>query len=265
MTNARPLAGKCALVTGSVRGLGLAAARRLAAAGCDVVMNGFGASGDIDAIRQAIEDEHQVRTLYSPADLREPQQIAQLVAAAASAFGAVDILINNAVVRHTAPVEAFPPAAWDEGLAVNVSAAFHTIRLVLPAMKEKRWGRIINVSSIYGLRGAANRIGYVTGKTALIGMTRAVALETVGHGITCNAVCPGTAETPVHEASVETLIATGGLSRADAERRVLQGKQPSGRFIAAEQVAALTVFLCGPDAANITGAALPVDDGWSIS
>jgi 3-hydroxybutyrate dehydrogenase len=265
MNGTRPLEGKSALVTGSVRGLGLAAVRRLAAAGCQIVMNGFGAAGDVEAIRQSIEDGHGVRTLYSSADLRKPGDIAQLVSTACDAFGTVDILVNNAVVRAAAPVEEFRPEDWDEGLAVNVSAAFHTIRLAVPGMKRNRWGRIINVSSIYGLRGATNRINYVTSKTALIGMTRAVALETVAHGITCNAVCPGTAETPVHEATVEALVATEGLSRADAERRVLQGKQPTGRFVSPDNVAALIVFLCGPEAADITGAALPVDGGWSIS
>jgi 3-hydroxybutyrate dehydrogenase len=260
----RLLDGRCTLITGSVRGVGLAAAHRFAAAGCHVVMNGFGAAADVDDIRRAIEHAHGVRTLYSDADLRQPAQIAQMVAKARETFGSIDILVNNAVVRHAAPIEAFDPAAWDEGIAVNISAAFHGIRLVVPDMKARRWGRIINVSSIYGLRGAANRVGYVTGKTALIGMTRAVAMETIAHGITCNAICPGTTETPVHEATVEALI-TGGLSRDDAERRFFQGKQPTGRFIAAESVAALMVFLCGPDAADITGAALPIDGGWSIS
>lgn len=261
----RPLEGRCALITGSVRGLGLAAARRLAAAGCHIVMNGFGASGDVDVLRRAIEDEHRVRTLYSPADLRRPADIVQLVSAARDAFGAVDILVNNAVVRHSAPVEAFSPDAWDEGLAVNVSAAFHTIRLTLPGMKEKSWGRILNVSSIFGSRGAANRVGYVTGKTALIGLTRAVAMETIGHGITCNAVCPGTTESPVHEAAIGTLMSTQGLPRTEAERIFFQGKQPTGRFIDADAVAALMVFLCSDDARDITGAALPVDGGWSAS
>ena len=188
-----------------------------------------------------------------------------MVLAATDAFGSVDILVNNAVVRHTAPVEAFGVEQWDEGLAVNVSAAFHTIRLTVPRMKQNRWGRIINVSSIYGLRGAPNRVNYVTSKTALIGMTRAVAMETVGHGITCNAVCPGTAETPVHEATILKSMTTEGLSRGEAERRFFAGKQPTGRFIAAEHVAALMVFLCGPEAADITGAVLPIDGGWSGS
>jgi 3-hydroxybutyrate dehydrogenase len=179
-----------------------------------------------------------------------------------TAFGGVDILVNNAVVRHAAPIDEFPPAGWDEALAVNLSAAFHTIRLTVPLMRRRRWGRIINVSSIYGLRGAANRAGYVTTKTALIGLTRAVALETIGDNITCNAICPGTAETPVHQLALSDLIASG-LSRPDAERRLLAGKQPTARFVSAASVAALMLFLCGTESADITGAALPIDGAWS--
>lgn len=261
----RVLEGKCALITGSVRGLGLAAAHRLAEAGCHIVFNGLDDSRTFQPIRDEVEQRHGVRTLYCQADLRNPAAIETMIVAARDALGPIDILVNNAVARHTAPVEAFGVAEWDEGVAVNISAAFHTIRLVVPEMKQRRWGRIINVSSIYGLRGAPNRVNYVTSKTALIGMTRAVALETVNHGITCNAVCPGTADTPVHEATIATAIAGEGLSRGDAERRVLAGKQPTGRFIGAENVAALIAFLCGPDAADITGAVLPIDGGWSAS
>jgi 3-hydroxybutyrate dehydrogenase len=259
------IAGRCALVTGSVQGLGLAAVERFAAAGCHVVLNGFAPPGQIATIRTGIEERHHVRTLYSDADLRNPDDIARMVSAASDAFGGIDILINNAVVRHAARVEEFPVASWDEGIAVNLSAAFHTIRLAVPGMKQRNWGRIINVSSIYGLRGAQNRVGYVTTKTALIGMTRAVALETLGHNITCNAVCPGTTETPVHDATIQAMMARDGLSRADSERRFLTGKQPTGRFIAAEQVAALMVFLCGTDGGDITGAVLPIDGGWSAA
>ena len=259
------LAGTCALITGSVRGLGLVIARRLAAAGCHIVLNGFGAAGDVEVLRRSIEDEHQVRVLYSPSDLRVPGDIERLVVTATEAFGRVDILVNNAVVRHTGPIEEVAPADWDESVAVNISAPFHMTRLVLPSMKQHGWGRIVNVSSIYGLRGAVNRVGYVTGKTALVGLTRAVALETATTGITCNAICPGTSETPIHEATLQTLIGTGGLSREDAERTLLRGKQPTGRLISAEQVAALIVFLCGPEAADITGAVLPIDGGWSAS
>ena len=262
---ARILESKCALITGSVRGLGLAAAHRLAEAGCNIVLNGIDDSRDVQPIGDDIERVHGVRTLYCKADLRRPIEIETMMAAAANAMGSIDILINNAVVRHTAPVEAFGTPEWDEGIAVNVSAAFHTIRLAVPGMKQRRWGRIINVSSIYGLRGAPNRINYVTSKTALIGMTRAVALETVGHGITCNAVCPGTTESPVHDQTIRAAMASEGLTRDDAEKRFLAGKQPTGRFIAADNVAALILFLCGPEASDVTGAVLPIDGGWSSS
>lgn len=265
MTRPGPLADRIALVTGSTRGLGLAAAHRLAASGCGVVLHGLDAPSAADAARRAIEDEHQVRTMYVQADLREPARIEGLFDSATGTLGSIDVLVNNAVVRHASPVEAFRPEEWDEALAVNLSAAFHTIRLALPGMKQRGWGRIVNVSSIYGVRGAINRVGYVTTKTALIGLTRAVALETASLGITCNAVCPGTSATPVHEATVSALMEHDGLSRLESERRVLQGKQPSGRFVGADQVAALIAFLCGPDASDITGAVLPVDGGWSAT
>jgi 3-hydroxybutyrate dehydrogenase len=258
------LEGKCTLITGSTQGLGLAAARRFAQAGCHIVLNGFAAPAEIAALRAQIES-HGVRTLYCGADLRNPAEIERMMAASAEAFGAVDILINNAVVRHADPVEEFPVAKWEEGIAVNLSSAFHTIRLALPPMRKKNWGRILNVSSIYGLRGAANRIAYVTTKTALIGLTRAVALETLGQNITCNAVCPGTVPTPVHEATMEKMMASEGLERGEAQRRFLTGKQPSGRFIPGEDVAALMVFLCRPESREITGATLPIDGGWSIA
>jgi 3-hydroxybutyrate dehydrogenase len=258
----RSLADKCALITGSVRGLGLAAAHRFAQAGCHLVLSGFETAQDVTLLRHEIEDSYAVRTIYSGADLRRPAEIEAMVSAAVDVFGTVDIVVNNAVVRHTAPVEAFGTSEWDDGLAVNLSAAFHTSRLTVPGMKKRGWGRIINVSSIYGLRGAVNRVNYVTSKTALIGLTRAVALETVGHGITCNAICPGTTETPVHEATVLASMARG-LSREESERQLLEGKQPTGKLIAADDVAALMVFLCGPESGSITGAVLPVDGGWS--
>ena len=256
------LSGKCALVTGSTRGLGLAAAERLATAGSHIVLNGIESPSDVSTIRDAIQ-RHSVRTLYCNADLRRPEQIERMMATAIDAFGSVDVLVNNAVVRHTAPVESFDVAQWDEGIAVNVSAAFHTIRLALPRMKQNRWGRIVNVSSIYGLRGAPNRVAYVTSKTALVGLTRAVAMETVADGITCNAVCPGTSDTPIHRDAIERMMADEGLSRADAERRFFAGRQPTARFVGADSVAALIEFLCGTEAADITGSVMPIDGGWS--
>jgi 3-hydroxybutyrate dehydrogenase len=259
-----PLAGKCALITGSVRGLGLAAAQRLAASGCHIILNGLEPASEM-ASTVADLQRHGVRCLYCRADLRSPADIERMVEIALGTCGAVDILINNAVVRHSGSVEHFGVAEWDEAIAVNLSAAFHTIRLTVPAMKRNAWGRIINVSSIYGSRGAPNRVGYVTTKTALIGLTRAVALETVGHGITCNAVCPGTSETPVHEEALEKVVAGEGVSRAEAEQRFFAGKQPTGRFIPADHVASLIAFLCGPEGADITGSVLPIDGGWSAA
>ena len=258
------LPGKCVLITGSTQGLGLAAARRFAKAGCHIVLNGFAAPEEIAAMRREIETLG-VRALYCGADLRNPAEIEQMISNCESAFGGVDVLINNAVVRHTAAVEEFPVEKWEEALAVNLSAAFHTIRLALPAMRRKNWGRIINISSIYGLRGAPNRAGYITTKTALLGLTRAVAMETLGQNITCNAVCPGTTLTPPHETAIRETIAAEGISRADAEQRFLSGKQPSGRFIQSEDVVALMLFLCQAESREITGAALPVDGGWTSS
>jgi 3-hydroxybutyrate dehydrogenase len=259
------LKGKCALITGSVGGLGFAAAQRFAAAGCNIVLSGFAEAEKIAKARREIEETWGVRSIYSSADLRKPGEIEQMFREGESAFGGIDILVNNAVVRCAAPVENFPIDAWDEGIAVNLSAAFHTIRLALPGMKARNWGRIINVSSIYGLIGAVNRVNYVTSKTALIGMTRAVALEVLDHDITCNAVCPGSILTPVHEAAIQKTMAEEGLSRGEAERRFHAGKQPSGRFVAAEDVAGLMVFLCGPGSRDINGAALPIEGAWSIA
>jgi 3-hydroxybutyrate dehydrogenase len=260
----RTLEGRCALITGSTQGLGLAAAHRFAAAGCHVVLSGLASPQEASATAAGLETAYGVRAVYAAGDLSRPADIEAIVDTARTAFGAVDILVNNAVVRHAAPIEGFSAEKWDEGLAVNLSAAFHLIRLTVPAMQAKRWGRILNVSSIYGFKGAPNRVAYVTTKTALLGLTRAVALEGLAHGVTCNAVCPGTTETPVHQAAIESL-ASGGLTREDAERRFFSTKQPTGRFISADQVAALMVFLCGPDASDITGAALPVDGAWSAS
>lgn len=259
------LPGKCALITGSTQGLGLATAKRFAAAGCNVVLSGLGDAHEIESLRNAIEKEHDVRALYANADLAHVDQIEEMLAQAAEVFGAVDILVNNAVVRHAARVDDFPTAAWDHGLAVNVTAAFHTIRLALPAMRRRNWGRIVNVSSIYGLIGGVNRINYVVSKTALIGLTRAVALETREHDITCNAVCPGTVETPVHAQSIDQMMAAESISHAEAEKRYLSTRQPGGHFIEADDVAAMILFLCGPNSRDITGAALPIEGGWSVS
>jgi 3-hydroxybutyrate dehydrogenase len=256
--------GKCALITGSVGGLGLVAARQFAAAGSNIILSGFADSDKIAETRSEIEETYHVRTFYSGADLRNPSEIEGMFSEVFRDTD-VDILVNNAVVRHAAPVELFPITAWDEGIAVNLSAAFHTVRLALPGMRARNWGRIINVSSIYGLIGATNRISYVTTKTALIGLTRAVALEVLDQDITCNTICPGSILTPVHEDTIQKTMSDEHLSRAESERRFHAGKQPGGRFIAAEDVAGLMVFLCGPGSRDINGATLPIEGAWSIA
>jgi 3-hydroxybutyrate dehydrogenase len=256
--------GKCALITGSVGGLGFAVAERLAAEGCHIVLSGLAGQSAIAQAVSAIEAQG-VKARYSSADLRHPAEIERMFREAHEVSGGVDILVNNAVVRWAAPVEEFPVAAWDEGIAVNLSAAFHAIRLAIPGMKKAGWGRIVNVSSIYGLIGAANRVAYVTTKTALIGLTRAVAVEVLRSNITCNAVCPGSVLTPVHEAAIQRSMAEGNLSREESERLFHAGKQPSGRFIAAEDVAGMIAFLCGPGSRDINGAVLPIEGAWSIS
>jgi 3-hydroxybutyrate dehydrogenase len=259
------LKGKCALITGSTQGLGYAMAERLAAQGCHVVLNGFGDPVQIEAKRRHLEDSHGVRALHHGADLGVPGEIADLVETAERAFGAVDIVINNAVVRHFAPLEQFKVEDWDRALAVNLSSAFHVTRLVLPGMRRRDFGRIVNISSVYGLFGTVNRVDYVTTKTALIGFTRAVALEVAGQNITCNALCPGSSPTPAIEQRLAEFMVKEGLPRDAAIRAFMASRQPSGRFVSMEGVAALAAFLCGPAGGDITGAAIPIDGGWSAS
>jgi 3-hydroxybutyrate dehydrogenase len=258
------LKGKCALITGSTQGLGYAMAERLATEGCHIVLNGFGDAVEVEAKCRRLEDGHGVRVLHHGADLAVPGQIADLVETADRAFGAIDIVINNAVVRHFAPLEDFKVEDWDRALAVNLSSAFHVTRLALPGMRRRDFGRIINISSIYGRRAVVNRVDYVTTKTALIGFTRAVALEAAGQNITCNAICPGSSPTPAIEQRLAEFVAQNeGLSRDDAIRSFMASRQPSGRFVAMDGVASLAAFLCGPAGRDITGAAIPIDGGWS--
>ncbi|HVJ52088.1 MAG TPA: 3-hydroxybutyrate dehydrogenase [Aliidongia sp.] len=259
------LTGRTALVTGSTGGLGLAIAGALAEAGCQIMLHGLEAAAAMEERRAALQAASGREVAYIEADLAQPAGVQAMVDETSRRFGTLDILVNNAVVRHFAPIEAFPTERWDMALAVNISAAFHAVRLALPGMRVRQWGRIVNMASVYGQRGTAGRVDYVTTKAAIIGLTRAVAVETADQPITCNAVCPGSVSTPGTEARVERLIEEEGLEREEAVRRFLAGKQPSGRFVAAESVAAMVVFLCGPAGQDITGAVLPVEGGWLAS
>jgi 3-hydroxybutyrate dehydrogenase len=251
-----------ALVTGATAGLGLAVAESLAGAGVNIVLH------DLAAPKEAVDRlgaRFGVSVMAAEADLSQRPAIETMMADLLGRCGAIDILVNNAVVRHFAAVEHFPPDEWDRALAVNLSAPFHLIRLALPAMKERGWGRIINMASIYSTRAVADRIDYVTTKTAILGITRAVALETARTGITCNAVCPGTLPTPAIQNKIASIAAKAGETVESATENYLAERQPSGRFIGMEAVGGLVVFLCGPAAQDITGASLPIDGGWSIA
>jgi 3-hydroxybutyrate dehydrogenase len=259
------LRGKCALVTGSTGGLGRVVAEYFARAGCNVILNGVAPESEMTAALAGLEKAHGIEARYDRADLRKPDEIADMMHRASAAFGAVDILVNNAVVRHFSPVENFPVERWDEALAVNISAVFHTIRLALPMMRERGWGRMINVASPYSFMAVANRIDYVTTKTALLGLTRTVALETVGANITCNAVAPATLPTPAIEGRIRGIAESKGISVEAATHDYLAERQPGGRFVSMQSVAALMGFLCGPNSRDINGAAIPLDCGWTVS
>lgn len=256
---------RTALVTGSTSGLGLDVALRLARAGFDIVIHGTDSPQAGMAIAGDIERHGKVEAIYVRADFTEPGGAARLIDAAETRFGGIDILVNNAVTRNFFPVQDFPPDAWEKALAVNLSAPFHAVRLVLPRMLERDWGRIVNIGSIYSFIGAKGRIDYVTAKTALLGFTRAVALEVAGTGVSCNAVCPGTLRTPQIEERIADIAARKGQTVEEATREYLLARQPSGRFISSRTVTDLIAFLCGPETADINGAALPVDAGWSIA
>ena len=256
------LKGKWALVTGATAGLGFAVAESLAKAGASIVLHDL---VEPHSAKDGIRSRFGVDTLSVAADLSQRAAIEALMERLLDQIGAIDILINNAVVRHFAPVEQFAPERWEEALAVNLSAPFHLIRLALPAMKQRDWGRIVNMASIYSTRAVENRIDYVTTKTAILGMTRAVAIETATTGITCNALCPGTLPTPAIEARIAAAAERANMSIDDTTRDYLASRQPSRRFVAMENVGATAAFLCSPAGQDITGATIPIDGGWSAA
>jgi 3-hydroxybutyrate dehydrogenase len=256
------LKGKWALVTGATAGLGLAVAESLAGAGANIVLHDLVEPAET---RDRLRTQFGVEAVSIAADLSQRTTIETMMADLLGRTGAVDILVNNAVVRHFSPIENFPPERWDEALAVNLSAPFHLIRLALPGMKARGWGRIINMASIYSTRAVADRIDYVTTKTAILGMTRAVAMETTRNGITCNALCPGTLPTPAIQGKIADIAAREGRSVDETTSDYLASRQPTRRFVALEAVGAMAVFLCSSAAQDITGAMLPIDGGWSIA
>jgi 3-hydroxybutyrate dehydrogenase len=252
---------KWALVTGATAGLGLAVAEGIAGAGANIVLH------DLVAPKQSADDlraRFGVEVIAVGVDLSQREAIEAMMADLLDRCESIDILVNNAVGRHFSAVEQFPPDRWEQALAVNLSAPFHLIRLALPAMKQRGWGRIINMGSIYSTRAVENRIDYVTTKTAILGMTRAVAIEMARSGITCNTLCPGTLPTPAILNKIATMAANSDRPVDDVTREYLGARQPTQRFIDMNAVAAMVVFLCGPAANDITGTSLPIDGGWSV-
>jgi 3-hydroxybutyrate dehydrogenase len=257
------LHGRNALVTGSTSGIGLAYVRALAAAGANIVLNGFGDSQMIEAQRAAIAEEHGVEALYLEADMTHPDEIAALIAEAEARLGSVDILINNAGVQFVAPVDEFPPEKWDQIIAINLSAAFHAIRAAAPGMKARGWGRIISTASAHSLTASPFKSAYVAAKHGLAGLTKTVALELATHGVTANCISPGYVWTPLVEKQIPETMKARGLTRDEVINDVLLAAQPTKAFVQPEEIASLAVFLCSGAAAQITGANLSVDGGWT--
>src|SRR4051794_31432709 len=257
------LKGKIAIVTGSTSGIGLGIARALASAGCDIMLNGFGEASEIEKERDGIAKEFGVRASFNPADLSKSTDITQLIETTNRELGRVDILVNNAGIQHTARVENFPADRWDAVIAINLSSNFHAIRAVIPQMRERNWGRVINIASTHGLVASVEKSAYVAAKHGVLGLTKAVALENATTGITCNAICPGWVLTPLVQKQITERAAREKISVDQANHDLLSEKQPSHDFATPEQIGALVVFLCSESAGQIRGAALPVDGGWT--
>jgi 3-hydroxybutyrate dehydrogenase len=250
--------GKTALVTGSTSGIGLGIAEALARQGVQLMLNGFGDSqGAIARIRAL-----GVQASYHPADMSKPGEIADMMDAAEREFGGIDILVNNAGIQHVAAVEDFPVDKWDAILAINLSSAFHTMRLAIPGMRRKNWGRVLNIASTHGLVASAQKSAYVAAKHGLVGLTKAAALETATTGVTVNAICPGWVLTPLVQKQIDDRAQAQGISVDQAAAALLGDKQPSMQFTTPDQLGALAVFVCSDAAINVRGAAWNMDGGW---
>ncbi len=257
------LKGKTAVVTGSTSGIGLGIAHALAAQGVCVMLNGFGDAVEIEAIRVGMATKYGVKVGYTGADMSKGSDVANLIAAAQSELGGVDILVNNAGIQHVAPVEEFPVDKWDAIIAINLSSAFHAIRAALPQMRAKNWGRIINIASAHGLVASAQKSAYVASKHGIIGLSKAVALETAATGITCNSICPGWVLTPLVQKQIDAIAARDNITVAHAQHKLLAEKQPSLAFATPEDIGGIAVFLCSPAANQIRGASISADGGWT--
>jgi 3-hydroxybutyrate dehydrogenase len=253
------LKGKTALVTGSTSGIGLGIAKALAEQGANIMMNGF---GEKDAAMAQVK-AFGVEVDYHGADMSKPSEIEAMMQATEKRFGTVDILVNNAGIQHVANVEDFPVDRWDAIIAINLSSAFHTTRLAMPGMKQRNWGRIINLASVHGLVGSAQKSAYVAAKHGIVGLTKVTALETAQTGVTCNAICPGWVLTPLVQKQVDARAEKDQVNNEEAKKRLLSEKQPSGEFVTPEQLAALAVFFCSPAATQIRGVAWNMDGGWA--
>lgn len=257
------LRNKVAFVTGSTSGIGLGIARALAKEGAHVLLNGFGDAALIESLKQEISGQHGVKVLHHAADMRAPEQIADAVGYAEKELGSLDILINNAGIQHTAPVEEFARENWDAIIAINLSSAFFTSHYALPGMKKRNWGRIINVASVHGLVASANKVAYVAAKHGIVGMTKVIALETARTGITANAICPGWVLTPLVQKQIDALAAQKKISIEAATDELLAEKQPSRTFVTPEQIGALALYFCSEAASQVTGTSIPIDGGWT--
>ena len=255
------LEGKTAVVTGSTSGIGLGIAHTLASNGANIVMNGLGTENDNEKAISEVR-KHGTRVAFDSANMLRHNQIAAMIATAERDFGSVDVLVNNAGIQHVAPIEEFPIEQWDSIIAINLSSAFHTIRAAVPGMKQRKWGRIINICSAHSLRASPFKSAYVSAKHGLAGLTKTVALELAEAGVTCNAISPGFVWTPLVEKQIPDLAKSENISEEAAKRLVLT-RQPTRRFVTVDEVAALAVFLAGESAASITGANYEIDGGWT--
>ena len=257
------LSGRVAIVTGSTSGIGLGIAHALAADGAAIMLNGFGEPAAIETLRAKMAAQHGVAVGYSPADMTKAEDIAAMVAQAQAELGGTHILVNNAGIQHTSPIEDFPVERWDAVIAINLSAAFHATRAAIPLMKRAGWGRIVNIASAHGLVASRNKAAYVAAKHGLLGLTKVTALELAPYGITANAICPGWVATPLVEKQIGDRAAQEGRGAEAVRHDMLAEKQPLLEFTTPQQIGALAVFLCSDTARTITGVPLSIDGGWT--